>query len=108
MPAPVEALVEREMPLIWRVGNKMRVLHADLSARDRTLLLLHASAGPMRDDDLFDSVEYSRLSAFRRDVLRPAHRNRLIEFDERNELVTISPRGVEHAERLLRERLAAA
>jgi len=42
--AIVDALVERESPLVWRVGEKLRVLDAKLSMKDKALILLHASS----------------------------------------------------------------
>ncbi len=104
----VDALVERDAPLIWKVGDKMRVLDPDLSAKDKSLLLLHASAGPLTDKELLDSVEYSSMSTFRRDVLRPGHKKRLIEYDQGLGVVTMSPKGVEQVEQLLAARSVGA
>jgi hypothetical protein len=100
----VDALVERETPLIWEVGGKMRVLATGLSMKHKALVLLHATAGPMADTDIIDFIEHSNPSAFRRDVLRPAHKARLVEYDERAGTVTISPLGIDHVEELLAKR----
>lgn len=100
----VEALVERETPLIWKVGNKRRVLDTTLTMKDKMLVLLHATAGPMTAADIIDFVEHSNPSVFRRDVLRPAHKARLVEYDEGAGIVTISPLGVEHVDALLASR----
>ena len=43
----VDALVEREVPLVWKVGGKKRVLDPKMSMKDKTLLLLHSSTGPV-------------------------------------------------------------
>jgi hypothetical protein len=103
----VDALVERETPLIWKVGDKLRVLDTKLSMKDKAFVLLHATSGPMRDTDIIDFIEHSNASVFRRDVLRPAHKSRLIEYDENAGTVTISPLGVEHIDDLLAARNAA-
>lgn len=103
----VDALVERETPLIWKVGEKRRVLDTTLSMKDKALVLLHATAAPMTDTEIIDFIEHSNPSVFRRDVLRPAHKARLLEYDEGAGTVTISPLGIEHVEVLLAERLAA-
>ena len=68
------------------------------------LVLLHATAGPVSERDLVDWVEHSNPSVFRRDVLRPAHRARLIEYDADGGVVTISPLGIEEVDDLLAER----
>jgi hypothetical protein len=94
----VEALVERETPLIWEVNGARRVLHTSLSMRDKTLLLLHASDGPLVETDLVSWVEHTNASVYRRDVLRKSHKARLVEYDASAKTVTISPRGIELVE----------
>ncbi len=103
----VDALVERETALIWKVGGKLRVLDTKLSMKDKALVLLHATTKPMSDQDIIDFVEHLNASAFRRDVLRPAHKARLIEYDKSSGLVTISPLGIEHVDGLLASRSAS-
>lgn len=104
----VDALVERETPLIWKVGGKLRVLDTKLSMKEKALVLLHSTAGPMADTDIIDFIEHSNASVFRRDVLRPAHKARLIEYDEGSGNVTISPLGIELVEELLVDRARRA
>src|SRR5262249_17697761 len=77
----VDTLVERRTPLIWEVEGVKRVLDTKMKTRDRALVLLHHSPGWVSAKELFDWIEYSTLANFRRDVLRPLHRARLIEFD---------------------------
>jgi hypothetical protein len=101
----VDALVERETPLIWKVGGKLRVLDTNLSMKEKALVLLHSTSGAMSDTDTIDFIEHSNASVFRRDVLRPAHKARLIEYDETAGSVTISPLGIEQAEKLLADRI---
>jgi hypothetical protein len=97
----VDAIVEREVPLVWRVGDKLRVLDTRMQMRDKALVLLHSSAGPLSEADLVAWVEHSNPSVFRRDVLRLAHRAKLIEYDRAARIVHISPLGVERVERIL-------
>jgi hypothetical protein len=102
----VDALVERETPLIWKVGDKLRVMDTKMSMKDKALVLLHATSGPMNEPDIVDFIEHSNASVFRRDVLRPAHKARLIEYEQSTGKVTISPLGVEHVDKLLAARNA--
>ena len=97
----VDALVERESPLVWKVGTKFRVLDTKLSMKDKALILLHATAGQLRDTDVIDFVEHSNASVFRRDVLRPAHKAKLVEYSETDGLVTISPLGIAYVDGLI-------
>lgn len=97
----VDTLVERETPLIWKVGDVKRILRADLSRESAVLLLLHATPGEVSEADLFDWLEVSVASRgeYRRAVLRPAHKKRLIEYDEDRRTLTISPIGVDLIEK---------
>jgi hypothetical protein len=99
--AIVGSLADRETPLIWEVNGKKRVLSTKLGMRAKTLILLHASNGPVAEADLVSWVEHSNPSVYRRDVLRPAHRDRLIEYDAGARTAQISPLGIAHVEEVL-------
>jgi hypothetical protein len=94
----VDLLVERELPTVWSVDGKKRVLAEKLSQRDKTLLLLYSEPGVVREADLRTWVEAANASAYRRDVLRKAHSERLLEYDEANRTVRLSPKGARYAE----------
>ena len=96
--AVVDALTEREVPLLWRMKDRVRVLGSGLSAKDKALALLYGSPGPVSVSDIVESIEYSNSSQFRRKVLKPAHKADLIHFDENADIVTISPVGIRHVE----------
>ena len=87
------------MPLVWKVGDKMRVLDPGLSYKDTTMILLHAVAGPVQESDLFTWTEHSNASVYRRDILRKEHKARNLEYDEEAGTVELShaassmPRG---------------
>lgn len=101
----VDAIVERETPLVWKVGDKLRVLDTKLTMKQKALVLLHANAGPVGECELVSWVEHSNPSVFRRDVLRPAHKARFLEYDAETSMITISPLGIEEAEDVLASRI---
>ncbi|MBI5040140.1 MAG: hypothetical protein HZB57_02730 [Gammaproteobacteria bacterium] len=94
----VDGLVDRTVPVVWEVGERKRVLNAELSKKKQTLLLLYSTKSPISVSDLLSWVEHSSLSAFRRDVLWPAHHARLIEYDSENGIVFLSPAGIAYVE----------
>ena len=101
--AIVEGLAVRELPSVWEVAGKRRVLEPGLTAKERTLLLLYSLVDEaVVTEDLCDWVEHSNLPNYRRDVLRPLHATRHIEYDQAAELVYLSPTGVAAAEELVR------
>jgi hypothetical protein len=100
----VDTLVERKTPLIWDVEGVKRVLDTDISAKDQVLMFLYHSTGWVPTTDLFKWVEYSSASMFRRSVLMPLHKRRLIEFDAGHGRGRISPSGIKEVEKRLLKR----
>ena len=43
----VEALITREVPAVWEVNGKRRVLTGGLTMKQKALLLLYSEAGPV-------------------------------------------------------------
>ncbi|MDP9404028.1 MAG: hypothetical protein M3P85_12055 [Actinomycetota bacterium] len=97
----VDALVSREVPVVWEVGGKRRVLAAKLTNKEKTLLLLYSHTGPIPETDLRAWVEHTNASVYRRDILRPAHKAKLIEYDTATGTVELSPVGVQFVEQNL-------
>jgi hypothetical protein len=96
--AAVESLIERRVSLLWRVGDRLRVLNGALSYRDKAFLVLYGMASPIKAKDLVASVEYSNASVFRKNVLVPAHKAALIDFNRATDEVCLSPLGVRYIE----------
>lgn len=94
----VDALVERELPVIWQVGGLKRVLQPELSMKDKMLLLLYSEQGPVSEERIISSIEHSNPTVFRRDIARPAHKSRLIEYDEGARTLELSPVGMRWVE----------
>lgn len=105
--AVVDALVERVVPAVWAVGTTRRVLVTGLTLRDQTLLLLYGPAGWVSEASLVADVEHPEASKYRRDVLVPAHKVRLIEYDAAGRRALITPKGVEYVETKLGHHLKA-
>jgi hypothetical protein len=94
----VESLATRNVPIVWTVGKTKRVLDPSLKMRERMLVLLYAETKSVAEHDLVEWVEHSNPSVFRRDVLRPAHKLRLVEYDRKNASVVISPLGIAYVD----------
>lgn len=95
----IEQLTRPKVPLIWEPSGVKRILDASLSHKDQTLALLYANhPQPVAEKDLVSWVEASNPSVYRRDVLRPAHRARLLEYDGIARTVSLSPSGLNYVE----------
>jgi len=95
----VDALVERIIPVIWNISGKKRVLSPNLSFKDKTLALVYSNYGAVDEVDLFNWVEHSNISVYRRDVLIRAHKAKLIEYNRISKTIHISPLGIAYVEK---------
>ena len=107
--ALLDAVAARQLPLVWAVAGKKRVLRPGLDYPSQTLLLLYADTSEgVPSDDLLKWVEHSNAAVYRRDVLRRLHKLRLIEYDEDLGIVIMSPAGVRRVEEELLPKLGGA
>ncbi len=91
--AIVDALVNREVPLVEDVDGVLRVLDPNLTCSDQVLVLLHAATDEwVSDDDLLASTEYGNGSRFRSNVIGGLHKQRMLEH--RNGNCKILPPGI--------------
>jgi hypothetical protein len=98
----IDALAIRQLPDVWEVAGKRRVLKDGLVAKDQALLLLYsAQEGSVLTEDLISWIEYSNPSVFKSKVLSKLHSDRLVEWDRDIESVTLSPKGAKHVEEFL-------
>lgn len=100
--ALLDAISVRQVPEIWRIGTKARVLTTGLSRSQETLLLLYSQEEPVAVEDLASWIEHPSVSDYRKDVLRRLHRERLIELDEDTQTAVLSPKGATFVEQVLR------
>jgi hypothetical protein len=102
--ALIDAIATREIPAVWAVGGRKRVLDTSLDYQTQVLLLLYASTdSAVLAEDLQDWVEYPDASKFRTRVLAPLHRERLVEWDKENAALVLSPKGGREIENRLQQ-----
>jgi hypothetical protein len=95
----VDAVAIRELPQVWEVAGKKRVLPEGLTAREQSLLLLYSSKeANVLVEDLTDWVEYSNPAVFKSKVLYPLHKERMVEWDRASDTIMISPKGAMYVE----------
>ncbi len=97
--ALVNAISTKEVPEVWSVGRKKRVLKKGLSFKAQVLLLLYSEVNDaILAEDLYEWTEYSRFPDFKRRVLASLHSDRLIEWDREMDAATLSPSGIQEVE----------
>jgi hypothetical protein len=99
--AIVDGLIEREVSWVWTHGDKKRVLRAGMTWKQQTLVLLLTDAGDVPEADLYRWLEHPGLPSFRKDVLKPLHIARQLEYDRLERTVRLLPPGVAAAEALV-------
>ena len=93
----VDGLIEHTLPIIWRVGNAVRVLEPSMSARDKALVLLYHANDWISEAELRGWAEYTNPSMFR-DILLKCHKEKLLEYDPEAQRATLSPAGIRYVE----------
>jgi len=96
--ALVEDLIEREVAWVWTVGDIKRVMDPGLGWKKQALILLLTQHGAVAEVDLVKWLEHPNAAVFRRDVLKPMHKARLVEYDQAAGTILLSPMGVAEAE----------
>lgn len=95
----VDAISDREISIIWNINGVKRVLDPSMTMLNKTLVIAYSSSAPVSERDLVTYLEHSNAAVYRRDVLRPAHKQRLIEYDASLKTVHISPLGAKRVEK---------
>jgi hypothetical protein len=98
--AVVDGLVDRTIPIVWRVGDLSRVLDPTMKLADQTLVLLYSSPPGSDERELAKNLDQDRLPNYRR-VLDRLHVERLINYDKSTGRCVLSPKGVLHVEETL-------
>lgn len=95
----VDGISVRQIPAVWEVAGKKRVLKKGLRTRDKVLLLLYSSKNSaVLLEDLCDWVEYSNPVVFKNSIIRGLHRERFIEHDVDTDSIMLSPTGAAYVE----------
>ncbi len=103
--AVVDSLATKQLQDIWEIGGRKRILRTGLNFKQEVLLLLYSQPDSAAlAEELFEWSEHSNSSVFRRDVLKPLHKAKLIEYDQAEEIAYLSPLGVIEVEEVLDDR----
>ena len=95
----VDGLAVRQLPDVWEVAGKKRVLREGMSAKDQLLLLLYSCKDQtVLTEDLVSWVEYSNPAVLRSRILGNLHKERFVEWDRESEFVVLSPKGAKYVE----------
>ncbi len=94
----IDEIVQRELGLLWKHGDTVRVLNSKLTAREKILLLLYDKS-PQKLTDLRTAIEYANTYDFKR-IAKKLHSSRHIELTS-DETCIITALGILAAERVV-------
>jgi hypothetical protein len=94
----ISMMLEKRIPDVWFIEDKKRVLRKDLNYKQKTLLLLYTESSGVLLEDMFSWIEHSNLSYYKRDVIKKLHNEKLIEYNENDEIIYLSPLGEKEVE----------
>ncbi|RUA17654.1 MAG: hypothetical protein DSY83_03690 [Flavobacteriia bacterium] len=95
----IDKIIERNLDLIWKEDGFERILDTKLPAKDQVLILLFDSS-PREIEDMRSIIEYKNRPNFSQLVLKPLHKERLIEM-RGDGTCDISPKGILEAEKII-------
>ena len=99
--ALVSSIVEHQVDLIWKHDGVTRILDTRIPKKDQILLLLY-DGNTQHINDLYNAVEYSNFYTFR-DLVITFHKQRFIEYNNLDGKCTITPKGINVAEKIIRK-----
>lgn len=97
--ALIDSINNKEIPSIWEINDKKRVLQKDLDYKDKVMLILYSDINNYcAAEDLFEWIEYSNFSVFKSKLLKGMHKDNLVEYDSELQFVHLSPVGIKEVE----------
>lgn len=95
----VDSLNTKEIPSVWKINGKKRVLKKGLDYKDKVLLILYTEvSNSCAVEDVVEWTEYSNPSRFKTQLLVKMHKEGLVEYDKELDFVHLSPLGIMEVE----------
>ena len=95
----IQRIVTPKIPLVYEIGDVKRVLNPRLPYKEKILLLLYVTFPEFcHVQDLLRDTEYSNSSKFRREILLALHKERLIEYNQKQDICMLLPPGIQYIE----------
>lgn len=88
----VDALAQRNTPLVWDSKGFKKVLSPSMNLKDQILLLASSTDNDVTISELMSWTESTNKTYYRK-TLKSLHKEKLIHFNETDELVTLLPAG---------------
>ena len=97
----ISSIVERQIDLIWKKDDVVRILNTNIPKGLQVLVLLY-DENTQNEEQLRKAIEYSNPTNFR-EVLKRFHKERLLEYNTKRKICTITPKGLSEAEEIIKK-----
>ncbi|WP_319476735.1 hypothetical protein [Marispirochaeta aestuarii] len=95
----IDKLTNRQFGLIWDTGERKRILIESLKLQEKILIHLFDQS-PLDQEELILNIESTDRSYFKK-ILIKLHKSRFIEYREKENICSISPKGEVAAEKII-------
>ncbi len=89
-----------EIPIIWESSDIVRILKPDMTASEKTILVLAHYNSWIDIEYLRSCVEYKNKSNYKTKVIEKLHLQKFVEFSKDKNVVMILPPGIRSARKL--------
>jgi len=97
--ALIASIASRDIPDVWEVAGRKRVLRSDLDFKQKTLLLMYSCTdAAVLAEDLFAWTKYSNFAMYKEHVLGQLDAADLVDYDRETHSVILSPVGAKLVE----------
>ena len=99
--ALISSIVERQIDLIWKKDEVVRILNTNIPKSQQVLVLLY-DENTQSEENLRKAVEYSNPTNFRK-ILKKYHKERFLEYDSDRKICTITTKGLSEADKIIKK-----
>jgi len=96
----VDILAQQKIPVVWEGRGIKRVLNPKMTLKNQVLLLTASCPSDPTIDELISWTDTKNKAHFNK-VIAQLHKDRLIEYDKINKLITILPPGIKSVSEIL-------
>lgn len=95
----ISSIVERQIDLIWKQDEVVRILDIRIPKKLQVLVLLY-DENTRSEEELRNIIEYSNPTNFCK-LLKKFHKERFLEYDAKRKICTITDKGLREAEKVI-------
>jgi hypothetical protein len=93
-------IIEHEIPILWKYNSVRRILVTKMPTKEKVLVLLY-DENPLKEKIIREAIEYKNLTNFKNKIIIPLHKERYIEYNQKNRICYLTTKGSMLAEKII-------